>query len=101
MDEYNQICISRLDKMGDMILSLPIIKTIKLANPNTKIFVLASQNNVKVLKNLSYIDKIIQLISVVGMSLPSFFRLAFTLVKNLVWIILGEILGYSFARFLP
>ena len=61
MEEFNQICISRLDKMGDMILSLPIIKTIKLANPDTKIFVLASQNNVKVLKNLSYIDKIIEI----------------------------------------
>ena len=61
MEEFNQICISRLDKMGDMILSLPIIKTIKLSNPNTKIFVLASQNNVKVLKNLSYIDKIIEI----------------------------------------
>ena len=61
MEEFNQICISRLDKMGDMILSLPIIKSIKLANPNTKIFVLASQNNAKVLKNLSYIDKIIEI----------------------------------------
>ena len=44
MEEFNQICISRLDKMGDMILSLPIIKTIKLANPNTKIFVLEELN---------------------------------------------------------
>ena len=59
MEEFNQICISRLDKMGDMILSLPAVKGIKLATPNTKIFVLASQHNAKVLKGLSYIDKTI------------------------------------------
>ena len=55
----NKICISRLDKMGDMILSLPAIKSIKLATPNTQIHVLASHRNAKVLKGLSYIDKII------------------------------------------
>ena len=54
-----KICISRLDKMGDMILSLPVIQAIKLANPNTQIFVLASHHNAKVLKGLNYIDKII------------------------------------------
>ena len=31
MKVINQICISRLDKMGDMILSLPIIKAIKVS----------------------------------------------------------------------
>lgn len=61
MKEINQICISRLDKMGDMILSLPAIKTIKMTNPSTHICVLASQNNSKVLKGISYIDKIIEI----------------------------------------
>ena len=55
----NKICISRLDRMGDMILSLPSIKAIKIANPNTLIYVLASHRNAKVLKNLNYIDKMI------------------------------------------
>ena len=55
----NKICISRLDRMGDMILSLPSIKAIKIANPNTLIYVLASHRNAKVLKNLNYIDKTI------------------------------------------
>ena len=54
-----KICISRLDKMGDMILSLPAIKSIKIANPNTQIYVLASHSNAKVLKGLNYIDKTI------------------------------------------
>ena len=60
MKKINQICISRLDKMGDMILSLPAIKTIKLTNPTIHICVLASQSNIKVLKGLNYIDKIIE-----------------------------------------
>ena len=58
MSEIKKICISRLDKMGDMILSLPAIKAIKVANPNIYISVLASSQNAKVLKGLDYIDKI-------------------------------------------
>ena len=45
--------------MGDMILSLPVIKAIKIKNPIYKIYVLASNRNAKVLENLSYIDEII------------------------------------------
>ena len=56
-----KICISRLDKMGDMIFTLPVIKAIKINNPGIKIFVLASQRNVKVLKGLTYIDEIIEI----------------------------------------
>ena len=59
MKEINQICISRLDKMGDMILSLPTINGIKKANPKTQIYILASRQNAKILKKLNYIDKII------------------------------------------
>ena len=58
MNEIKEICISRLDKMGDMILSLPAIKAIKVANPNVKICVLASIHNAKILKGLNYDDKI-------------------------------------------
>ena len=54
-----KICISRIDKLGDMILSLPAIKGIKIKNPDCKIDVLASKANAKVLKKLDYIDKVI------------------------------------------
>jgi len=54
-----KICISRIDKIGDMILSLPVIKSIKIKNPQSKVHVLASDLNAKVLKNIKYIDKII------------------------------------------
>jgi len=54
-----KICISRIDKMGDMILTLPVIKSIKIQNPEIKIHVLASNQNAKVLKNIEYIDKVL------------------------------------------
>ena len=54
-----KICISRIDKMGDMILTLPVIKSIKNQNPEINIHVLASDQNVKVLKNIEYIDKVL------------------------------------------
>ena len=54
-----KICISRLDKMGDMILTLPIIKSLKSEYPNSEIHILASQTNAKVVKNIKYIDKLI------------------------------------------
>ena len=54
-----KICFSRLDKMGDMILTLPAIKAIKINNPDYKIYVLASQNNIKILNGIKYIDEII------------------------------------------
>ena len=44
--------------MGDMILTLPIIKSIKIQNPKFEIHVLASVFNAKVLINIKYIDEI-------------------------------------------
>ena len=51
-----KICISRLNKMGDMILTLPIIKSLKNEYPQSKIHVLTSHTNAKVIKNVKYID---------------------------------------------
>jgi len=53
-----KICISRIDKLGDMILTLPVIKSLKSNNANIEIHLLASEKNFKVLKNLEYIDKV-------------------------------------------
>ena len=59
MKKINKICISRLDKMGDMIYTLPVIQAIKIKNPNVKIYVLSSHINVKILEGLKYIDEIL------------------------------------------
>ena len=42
-----KICIERSDRMGDMILTLPVIKGIKDQNPNTIIHVITSQKKLE------------------------------------------------------
>ena len=43
-----KICISRMDKMGDIILTLPVIKSIKVKNPHFEIHLIASRTNLKI-----------------------------------------------------
>mgnify|MGYP001359049697 CR=1 FL=1 len=49
-----KICIVRSDRMGDMILTLPVIQGIKQKNPQAIIHVIASQKNVKRCNEISY-----------------------------------------------
>ena len=65
-----KICISRIDKIGDMILTLPVIKSVKIQNPNLEIHVLASTYNAKVLKNIKYVDKVL----LIGSNTRSFIK---------------------------
>jgi ADP-heptose:LPS heptosyltransferase len=51
------ICIIRNDKMGDMILTLPIIKAIKDSHPNTKITVVCSNINSFLCEEASFVDE--------------------------------------------
>ena len=55
-----KICIERSDRMGDMILTLPVIQAIKEKNPHAIIHVIASQKNLKICKQYSLIDKIFE-----------------------------------------
>ncbi len=52
-----KICIERSDRMGDMILTLPVIQGIKQKNPQAIIHVVASHKNLKICKHFSLIDK--------------------------------------------
>ena len=52
-----KICIERSDRMGDMILTLPVIQGIKQQNPKTIIHVIGSKKNLKICKQFSLIDK--------------------------------------------
>ena len=52
-----KICIERSDRMGDMILTLPVIQGIKQKNPQAIIHVIASKKNSKICKQFSLIDK--------------------------------------------
>ena len=55
-----KICIERSDRMGDMILTLPVIQGIKEQNPQAIVHVIASQKNLKICKQFSLIDKIFE-----------------------------------------
>ena len=52
-----KICVVRIDKMGDMLLTLPVIQGLKKANEKYIIDVVCSDNNLKVCKNISVINK--------------------------------------------
>lgn len=54
-----KIGIIRIDRMGDMILTLPVIKSIKSINSYTQVDVFASAKNKKIIENFKYIDKVI------------------------------------------
>ena len=53
-----KICIVRIDKMGDMILTLPVIQGLKKVNNRNIIDVVCSENNLKVCYNVPIINKI-------------------------------------------
>ena len=53
-----KICIERSDRMGDMILTLPVIQGIKDQNSQAIVHVIASQKNLKICKQFGLIDKI-------------------------------------------
>jgi len=55
-----KICIERSDRMGDMILTFPIIQAIKEKNPHAIVHVIASQKNSKICNQYSLIDKIFE-----------------------------------------
>ena len=51
-----KICIERSDRMGDMILTLPVIQGIKEKNPQAIIHVIGSARNSKICKQFNLID---------------------------------------------
>ena len=53
-----KICIIRSDRMGDMILTLPVIQAIKQKNPQAIIHVVASEKSLKICKQFRLINKI-------------------------------------------
>ena len=53
-----KICVVRIDKMGDMILTLPVIQGLKKADENYIIDIVCSKNNLKVCNNVPIINNI-------------------------------------------
>ena len=73
VENISKLLIVRPDAIGDMILTLPAIKAIKEALPNTVITVLASPINSKIIEHLPYIDEVI-----IDRKVTSFFGLSQT-----------------------
>lgn len=55
------IIVSRTDKIGDLVLSIPSFFMIKKMYPESKLTVLVRNYNYDVVKNLPYIDKVIKI----------------------------------------
>ena len=53
-----KICLVRNDKMGDMILTLPVVQGLKQANQDCKIDIVCSQKNQKICNKYKSINKI-------------------------------------------
>ena len=55
----SKVLILRYDRIGDMVITTPVFRELKLAYPHIKITVLASKANKAVIVNNPYVDDII------------------------------------------
>ena len=53
------ILITRHDKIGDFVTSLPLYYVVKKSNPNATIFALVSEVNIEIAKKIDFIDEVI------------------------------------------
>lgn len=59
--EIKKIIISRTDKIGDLILSIPSFFMLRKMFPDAEIIVLVRKYNYDIVKNLQYIDRVIKI----------------------------------------
>ncbi len=57
--EPKNIIISRTDKIGDLVLSVPAISTVKKMYPKAKLYVMVRKYNAEVVKGFTFIDGVI------------------------------------------
>ncbi|MGL6066974.1 MAG: glycosyltransferase family 9 protein [Cetobacterium sp.] len=58
---YKKIIIARTDKIGDLILSIPSFFMVKKMYPDAEITLLVRDYNYNIVKNLPYIDRVLQI----------------------------------------
>ena len=59
--EIKKIIVSRTDKIGDLILSIPSFYMIKKMYPEAEVIVIVRKYNYEIVKNLPYVDRIIRI----------------------------------------
>ena len=61
MNKIKKIIISRTDKIGDLVLSIPSFFMVKKMYPDAEIIVLVRKYNYEIVKNLPYIDRVVKI----------------------------------------
>ncbi len=61
MKDIKRIIISRTDKIGDLVLSIPSFFMVKKMYPSAEITVLVRKYNYEIVKNLPYIDRVVKI----------------------------------------
>ncbi len=61
VDEIKKIIISRTDKIGDLVLSIPSFFMAKRMYPAAELIILVRDYNYDIVKNLPYVDRIIKI----------------------------------------
>lgn len=61
MEKIKKVIISRTDKIGDLVLSIPSFFMVKKMYPNSEITVLVRKYNYEIVKNLPYIDRVVKI----------------------------------------
>ena len=59
MRELKEICVCRIDRIGDLIMTTPILRALRKNWPNSKITLIVSNINAKVLLHSNLIDNLI------------------------------------------
>ncbi|MGL5049560.1 MAG: glycosyltransferase family 9 protein [Fusobacteriaceae bacterium] len=59
--EIKKIIISRTDKIGDLVLSIPSFFMLRKMFPDAEINILVREYNYEIVKNFSYIDRVIKI----------------------------------------
>ncbi|MGL4732371.1 MAG: glycosyltransferase family 9 protein [Fusobacteriaceae bacterium] len=59
--DIKKIIVSRTDKIGDLILSIPSFFMLRKMYPKAEITVLVRKYNYEIVKNLSYIDRVVKI----------------------------------------
>ena len=59
--EIKRILVARTDKIGDLVLSIPSFFMLKKMYPNAELIVLVRGYNADIVRNLSYIDRVIKI----------------------------------------
>ena len=59
--EIKRILVSRTDKIGDLILSIPSFFMLKKMYPNAELVAIVRKYNMDIVKNLPYIDRFVVL----------------------------------------